>query len=152
MICEVLLLNNLENCSQVMVNSRMFETHFSFTVQYIAPYVPAQCQKFIHWSFNYTADWPFKRRKFNPATFSYSLTPFISHHMLCVSWGWISERNLGHNLKTFAPCYSSPPADLDWRFLQQQLKVSGGLALLALSLCLPLNVALFVIFFHFICI
>ncbi len=50
----------------------------------------------------------------------------------------ILGRNWDKNLKTFAPCYSQspPPADLaptmvflDLRFLQQQLKVGGGLVL-----------------------
>jgi hypothetical protein len=63
----------------------------------------------------------------------------------------ILGRNWDKNVKTFATCYSQTPQPaectppfygfLDFKFLQQQLKVCGGLALFTLSLCLTLKVA-----------
>ncbi len=46
--------------------------------------------------------------------------------------------------------YSSPMVFLDFRFLQQQLKVGGGLALFNLSLCSPLKVAFLFLLLYFI--
>jgi hypothetical protein len=63
----------------------------------------------------------------------------------------ILGRNGDENLKTFSPCYSqsspltfllTPMVLLDL-FLQQQLKVGGGLAVFTIYLCLLLKVAMF---------